>query len=268
MIRMRSSRFLFARYSLSKSTASLTYQRRIRRLFNDGIDVQQQTIEIDPIERIRRCSLYKDMDIWSSYKKISPQVKTLGDALDEGRLYSNDGPCVGYIDASNTNNSLKWLSYSQVTEKSRIIGSYFWKQFNLQPNESKVAILSSNRMEYLFTEQACYMYGFILISLYTTYDWSMIESILKRTETDVLVVDNLQRIPSIPTYVKKIVVLDSLNEKSTDQIYSLPSILKSKQIVDRPIIDPQSIATLILTSGTTGLNFLVDCYSIYFLLMK
>jgi long-subunit acyl-CoA synthetase (AMP-forming) len=63
--------------------------------------------------------------------------------------------------------------------------------------QSKVAILSSNRPEYLFVEQACYQYGFIVISLYTTYDSVTILNVLRRTQVEVLVVDNLERIQPI-----------------------------------------------------------------------
>ncbi|CAF5065416.1 unnamed protein product, partial [Rotaria socialis] len=93
---------------------------------------------------------------------------TLGDALNEGHINSNDGPCVGILQSSNDIGSLQWLSYSQVMGKCRRIGSYLWMKTKLTPMQSKVAILSSNRAEFLFVEQACYQYGFIVVGIYTT----------------------------------------------------------------------------------------------------
>jgi long-chain acyl-CoA synthetase len=180
-------------------TKTLTYKTRIQRLYNDGIDLKQQSVEINPIERIRRCAFYKDVDLYSFYKAFCPNVRTLGDALHEGYIISKDGPCVGVFQSlpGDTTTSLKWFSYSKVMEQSRYIGSYLWKKTKLIPMQSKVAILSSNRPEYLFVEQACYQYGFIVISLYTTYDSVTILNVLRRTQVEVLVVDNLERIQPI-----------------------------------------------------------------------
>ncbi|CAF1504649.1 unnamed protein product [Adineta ricciae] len=243
---------------------TLTYQKRIQSYYDDGINLKQQSIEINPIERIRRCSLHKDDDIWTLYKTMCPDVRTLGDALDEGCRVSNNGPCIGTIQTSNGVPSLQWFSYSTVIERSQSIGTYLWTRTELIPSKSKVAILSSNRAEYLFCEQGCYMYGFIVVSIYTTYDDVAIQNILQRTEAEVLIVDNLARIQSIRdkllnnNQIKEIIVMDdiiydAINEKS--KIRSVSSIFKTVKPTDRnerPMIAPNDTATFILTSGTTG----------------
>ncbi|CAF4994981.1 unnamed protein product, partial [Rotaria socialis] len=95
-------------------TKTITYERRMRQLYDDGIDLKQQTVEMNPIDHTRRCSLHKNDDIWTFYKANHPRVLTLGDALNEGHINSNDGPCVGILQSSNDIGSLQWLSYSQV----------------------------------------------------------------------------------------------------------------------------------------------------------
>ncbi|CAF3480669.1 unnamed protein product [Rotaria sp. Silwood1] len=246
---------------LSIQAKKLSYKTRIRRLYNDGIDLKQQTIEINPIERVRRCSLHKNDDIWTLYKTMHPNVRTLGDTLHEGYINSKDGPCLGVLKSSNGIDSLQWLSYSNVKEQCRYIGSYLWAKTKLTPMQSKVAILSSNRPEYLFAEQACYKYGFIVVSLYTTYDAATILNVLQRTQAEVLVVDNLKRIEAFQddllnnNQIKEIIVMDDTNYDENSKIHSLSTIFKSiknNNLCDRPIIDPDSIATFILTSGTTG----------------
>ncbi len=235
-----------------------TYKRRIQRLYNDGLDVKQQSVEINPIEHIRRCSLHKGTDIWTLYKTMCPNVRTLGDALDEGCAASNDGPCVGYIQSSNGTESLEWFSYSTVIERSRCIGSYLWTKSKLTPKQSKVVFLSSNRPEYFFAEQGCYMYGFIVISLYTTYDAAAIQNVLQRTQAEVLFIDNIERIRSFQdqllnnNQIKEIIVMDEINYDENSKIRPLSSIFKTMDICERPTIDPDDIATFILTSGTTG----------------
>ena len=42
-------------YTTTTQIKSLSYKRRMQRLYNDGINVQQQSIEINSHERIRRC---------------------------------------------------------------------------------------------------------------------------------------------------------------------------------------------------------------------
>ncbi|CAF1413580.1 unnamed protein product [Adineta steineri] len=238
-----------------------TYKTRVQQLHYDGIDYNQQSIETKADEHIRRCTFYKDLDIWTLYKTICPNVRTLGDILYEGRTASNNGSCVGILQSSNSTKSIEWLSYSMAIERSLMIGSYLWKSANLTPMQSKVAIMSSNRPEYLFVEQACYMYGFILVNLYTSYDPAAVMSLLHRTKAEILVVDNIERIKSCQNdllqngQLKMIIVMDDKIDNQTNKIQSLSSILKitkANDICERPTIDPNSIATFIMTSGTTG----------------
>ncbi|CAF0990252.1 unnamed protein product [Adineta steineri] len=238
-----------------------TYKTRIQQLHHDGIDYNQQSIETKADEHVRRCTFYKDLDIWTLYKTICPNVRTLGDVLYEGRTASNNSSCVGILQSSNSTKSIEWLSYSMAIERSLMIGSYLWKSANLTPMQSKVAIMSSNRPEYLFVEQACYMYGFILVNLYTSYDPAAVMNLLHRTKAEILVVDNIERIKSCQNellqnnQLKMIIVMDDKIDNQTNKIQSLSSILKitkANDICERPIIDPNSIATFIMTSGTTG----------------
>jgi long-chain acyl-CoA synthetase len=261
-LKLRATRTLLVRRTAPFTQVNaLSYKTRMQRQYNDGIDLKQQSVEIHPTERIRQCSLHKDTDIWTFYKTVCPDVRTLGDALHEGYVVSNDGPCVGYLESSNGIDSLQWLSYSTVIQRSRYIGSYLLARTKLTPTKSVVAFLSSNRPEYLFVEQACYMYGFTVIGLFTTYDAATIQNVLQRTEAEVLVVDNLERIQSFQnellnnTQIKEIIVLDEMKSYEKSKIRSLSSIfktMKSTDICERPIVDPDTVATFIFTSGTTG----------------
>jgi acyl-CoA synthetase (AMP-forming)/AMP-acid ligase II len=79
----------------------------------------------------------------------------------------------------------------------------------------------------------------------------------------VLVVDNLDRIASFKhqllekNYIKEILVMDDVTSSENEKIKNIPTILKTMQQSDvrpRPHIDPDNIATFILTSGTTGMQ--------------
>jgi hypothetical protein len=238
------------------------YKSRLQQKYDDGIDLKSQTVEIDPVEHIRRCTFYKDIDIFSYYKTIHPTVQTLGDVFYQGYSASNNGPCMAYVDPTNKTEPLHWISYSMALERIRSIGSHLWTDVGLIPMKSTVAFISLNRPEYSFVEHACYMYGFIVLTLYTTYDKSTILSILEKTQADVLVVDNLDRIEFFKNQllennnIKEILIMDNVTSNENEKIRNIPTILKTMQQADirpRPKIDPESIATYILTSGTTGL---------------
>jgi acyl-CoA synthetase (AMP-forming)/AMP-acid ligase II len=257
--------------SLSKSTGAYAtiavaatyaglhaYTSRNQDKYNDGIDVKNQSVEIDPVEHIRRCTFYKDVDIYSYYKTIYPSVQTLGDVFYHGYSISNNGPCLTNVDLSNKISPLHWISYSIALEQIRSIGSHLWTEAKLTPMQSKVAIISVNRAEYSFVEHACYMYGFIVVALYTSYDSATILSMLEKTNTEVLVVDNFNRIKSFKnelfqnTQLKEILIMDELTNREDKKIKTIPKVLKTMQQADvRPLpkIDPDSIATFILTSG-------------------
>ncbi|CAF4445894.1 unnamed protein product, partial [Adineta steineri] len=114
-------------------------------------------------------------------------------------------------------------------EQSQYIGSYLLSKLKLIPMKSKVAILSANSPEYLFVEQGCYKYGFIVISLYTTYDAKTILNVLQRTQPEVLVVDNFERIQTFQNEllnnhsIKEIIVLNDGDYNKNSKIRSLSS---------------------------------------------
>ena len=237
------------------------YKSRIERHYNDGIDLNNQTVEIDPIEHIRRCTFYKDIDIYTHHKTICPNVQTLGDVFINGYRLSNNGPCIAYVDLANEASPLHWTSYGIALERIRFIGSHLWTDLRLTPMKSVVAIISVNRPEYSFVENACYNYGFIVLALYTPYSTETILSVLEKTQAEVLVIDELERIQGYKDqllekkFLKEILVMDPVDSVENEKIKNIPTILRTMQQSDvrpRPEVDPDSVATFILTSGTTG----------------
>lgn len=265
--------------ALALYAGNRAYKSRCEQNSGENIDLNNQTVEIDPVEHIRRAPQYVDVDISTYYKTIYPNVKTLGDVFYQGYTESNDGPCLTNVDLSNKESPVHWISYSAALERIRYIGSYMWTKAKLIPMESKVAILSTNRIEYSFVEHACYMYGFVVMALYTSYDADTILSLLNKTKTEVLVIDNFDRIKSFKnqllenTELKLILTMDELTSNENEKIQPIPMIFKTMQQADvRPLpkVDPDSIATFISTSGTTGktkdYNSILNQFSFFFCL--
>ncbi|CAF1190992.1 unnamed protein product [Adineta steineri] len=224
-------------------------------------DLSNQTVEIDPNEHIRRSQRYKDVDIWTFYKLIYPNVCTLGDLLLQGLIESKDGPCIGRFLSEQTSSTtdIEWFTYSAIIEQCRLIGTYLWSSINLTPMISKVVIFSANRLEHICVEHACYMYGFIVIGLHSTSDSSTVRNVLVQSQASVLIVDDYKRISSFleeiwkTTNVIKVITMDDV-EKVDQKLENISNILKKTKtsIKSLPKIDPDSMATFMLTSGTTG----------------
>jgi len=82
-------------------------------------DFENQSIEIDSVERIRVCK--------STYEKPLKEyrfsdVKTLYDVLHKGLELSNNGPCLGKRESVGKG-SYSWINYSDVIERVKFIAS-------------------------------------------------------------------------------------------------------------------------------------------------
>ena len=86
-------------------------------------DFDNQSIEIDPIERVRVCkSIYgKPLKEYRFH-----DVKTLYDVLHKGLELSNNGPCLGKREGVGKG-LYSWINYSDVIERVRFIASGIFK---------------------------------------------------------------------------------------------------------------------------------------------
>ncbi|MES2648439.1 MAG: long-chain fatty acid--CoA ligase [Bacteroidota bacterium] len=127
-------------------------------------------------------------------------------------------------------------------------------------NADKVAILSNNRPEWIFTDMACMQAGIILCPIYPTTNPSELEFIFKDAGIKYAFVsspDLLDKVNSISGRVEGFKgvytfdVIPGAAHWSSISTLATPALLKQVETCKATIL-PEHIATIIYTSGTTG----------------
>jgi long-chain acyl-CoA synthetase len=132
---------------------------------------------------------------------------------------------------------------------------------NFTPESSdKIAIMSSNRPEWVFTDLACQQIGAILVPLYPTTNPIEVEFILNDAAVGYVFVSNLElyekvksvasKVPSIKGIYTFDAIEGAVHWTSLTNV-ATPALLDQVQSIKKTIPVTQ-LATIIYTSGTTG----------------
>jgi long-chain acyl-CoA synthetase len=123
----------------------------------------------------------------------------------------------------------------------------------------KVAIISNNRPEWVFTDMAVQQTGAILVPVYPTTNPLELEFILKDANAKIIFVSSVdllekvlfikERVPSLQ-YVYTFDKIEGADHW-TDLLSQEPTTLQKVEAVKKTI-SPKHLATIIYTSGTTG----------------
>lgn len=135
---------------------------------------------------------------------------------------------------------------------------------------SKLAIISENRTEWIITDMACILSGFINVPIYTTLSPESIKYILNDSNSVVCFVSNKLQLEKVLKIrgelqdLKYIISYNNLDDTNKDKtIISFSEIIKEKKKFDRKKlinkveeilvkVDEEDLVTIIYTSGTTG----------------
>jgi long-chain acyl-CoA synthetase len=161
----------------------------------------------------------------------------------------------------------KWKSYS-TAEVKKIVDEFSagLLELGVSANDfsdegaDKIAIISNNRPEWIFTDLAVQQTGAVLVPLYPTTSINEIQFILNEALVKYIFVSNkelfdkIQSIkPAVPS-LKKIFSFDDI--EGVDNWCIVPALATdaSKQKLEqiKNVITPDHLATIIYTSGTTG----------------
>ncbi len=125
--------------------------------------------------------------------------------------------------------------------------------YNL-PSKSNIAILSKNCAHWIMADIAIWMSGHVSVPLYATISASTIRQILDHSESKVLFVGKLddfsQQRSGVPDNVKCI-SFTPYGEKEGEQWDDLVAKTSASSLKEQPR-DPEELATIKYTSGTTG----------------
>ncbi len=136
---------------------------------------------------------------------------------------------------------------------------------------SKLAIISENRTEWIITDLACVLSGFINVPIYTTLSSESIKYILNDSKSIACFVSNnlqMEKVLKVRNELPDLKYIISFNDLKTkihnESIISFSEILKEKKKNDREKlivkveeilrkVDEEDLVTIIYTSGTTGI---------------
>ncbi|ESO93396.1 hypothetical protein LOTGIDRAFT_216255 [Lottia gigantea] len=222
---------------------------------------QTQPWKRDPQARIS--TLCKNGEI-QGY--IHEDSRTLLEFFKRGARISKNGPCLGYKPSSNE--PYKWISYDQVLERSKNIGSGLIKLGHSASNKTHIGIYSQNRPEYVILDEGLYMYSMVGVPLYDTLGVEACNFIIDQAELETVVCDNNVKVKNLldrwkdTKQIKTIVCMDKFspeNKAKADE-YGIKTVLFTELEAlgrDNPVPEnpakPDDLCLICYTSGTTGL---------------
>ncbi len=124
--------------------------------------------------------------------------------------------------------------------------------------KDNIAIMVRNCPEWVFTEQAALSIGMVVVPLYPNDRPKSIAYILDDASIKLMIVDTnkkIEELSSIDKQLKKLCAIISLEDIHNNPLLSeeTPETLKRHPLIDlNSDRDPDSLATIVYTSGTTG----------------
>ncbi|MDQ3235062.1 MAG: AMP-binding protein, partial [Pseudobdellovibrionaceae bacterium] len=153
----------------------------------------------------------------------------------------------------------KWVSMTWKRYREEVCLLASWLLSQGVNKGSKIALLSSNRPEWMIADLAILSIGAISIPVYATSSQTDVTYILEHSGAEILVVDQLEHIAYLQkTKLSAIVSFEKAPKKQIEafaaKVHSLSTILhETKQTLHEPVaLQNDDVATIIYTSGTTG----------------
>jgi long-chain acyl-CoA synthetase len=169
---------------------------------------------------------------------------------------------------TKSDNKYSGINRTELFDRIFTLRKYLYK-LNIQQG-SKLAIISENRTEWIITDLACVLSGFINVPIYTTLSSESIKYILKDSQSIICFISNnlqLEKVLKVRSELpdlKYIISFNDLKTKTEDKsIISFSDIMKEKHNNNRKKLivkiedilkktDEEDLVTIIYTSGTTG----------------
>lgn len=150
--------------------------------------------------------------------------------------------------------NLEWHEYSwaQVADRVRRTATFI-NSFNLPPG-SRIALWSSNSMDWVITDLAIMLSGNVSVPLYPGQDIDSANYILDHSECDLMFLGAVDQLPAIARGdIQRAMPKVAMIGCKIDCEYSLESIVNDYEpFADSPIPKDDDMMTILYTSGTTG----------------
>uniref|UniRef100_A0A8C4HHD0 Arachidonate--CoA ligase n=1 Tax=Dicentrarchus labrax TaxID=13489 RepID=A0A8C4HHD0_DICLA len=218
-------------------------------------DLQAQSVAVNGDPSCRRSALLKDDSLLDFYYD---DTKTAYDMFQRGLRIAGNGPCLGF---RKPGQPYEWISYTEVAERAQVLGSGLLAK-GCQPNPQQfVGIFAQNRPEWIISELACYTYSMALVPLYETLGLEAMVHILHLAEISVVICDREEKAASLLENKEKgvtpklscLVLFNDFSDAFVERAKNCEvEVLKLEQLMVSSPPQPQDLAVVCFTSGTTG----------------
>ncbi len=148
----------------------------------------------------------------------------------------------------------RWLTMNWNRYRTEVAMLSAWFQKQGVKRGDKIAILSSNRPEWIISDLAIMSVGAVTIPIYPNSSSADVQYILEHSESTWLVIDKVTRLSPLNTSAMKGIVIFNQGEAKAKNHYEYPFLVaQGAAELKAPVkMKPDEIATIVYTSGTTG----------------
>uniref|UniRef100_A0A7N8XX28 Long-chain-fatty-acid--CoA ligase n=1 Tax=Mastacembelus armatus TaxID=205130 RepID=A0A7N8XX28_9TELE len=247
--------------SMGAVAAATTYYLATRpKPLPPACDLHMQSVEVPGGDLARRSVLQNEDGHLTHFYD---DARTMYEFFLRGARVSINGPCLG---SRKPKQPYEWMSYRQVMERMENLGSAFLHKGHSKTTDPHIGIFSQNRPEWTISELACYTYSLVSVPLYDTLGTEAIAYIIDKASISTIVCDVVDKVnlvldcdKSKKNTVKTIVVMEtpsadlvSRGQQAGIHILSLQEMEVSRQLLTLPPPQPEDMAVICFTSGTTG----------------
>lgn len=175
-------------------------------------------------------------------------------ALEHVYRWEKEKPNDIYLTQPMGDGSVKTYTWQQAVSEARTMANYL-KSLNL-PEKSHIALLSKNCAQWLIADWAIWMAGHVTVPLYPTLNAETVSYILEHSEAKLLFAGKLddwdEMKEGVPDQLP-LIAFDLSPEDVKHKAKSWDDVISTNQeMTENTIRDPEEVATIVYTSGSTG----------------
>lgn len=188
------------------------------------------------------------------------KYKSIADMFDKCSLVDK----VAY--KRKVNGKYEPITYQQFRENVMMF-HFALKEYGIK-NDSKIAILSENRLEWAVTDYGSFTIGAVIVPIYPSLTPEQINFILKDSDSEILVISQKETLKKLFPHLsdlpllKTVITMFSYDEETFEgkEILSFKDFLaRGKNLIDEvefketiSKVDIKDLLSIVYTSGTTG----------------
>ncbi|XP_055355751.1 long-chain-fatty-acid--CoA ligase 1-like [Paramacrobiotus metropolitanus] len=217
-------------------------------------------LEIDGQIRRRR----SPSQVEEHLRMVFPE--NLYDVLLFGKQLSDNGPCIGYRPTKDA--PYVYLSYDDAIQRATAFGSGLLELGGRTHGDFFVGIFAKTSLEWTVAEYGCLAYGMVTAPLYDSLGHETCLQMIEFYGIEMLLCDGDTQLKALlgdsgqfPVTLRTIITIESLPQERVDEIkqhgvdmFTMDQVEELGRANLRPVQpgQPDDMATLIFTSGTTG----------------